>query len=103
MPDEGLFTGTATMSRSEAHAAVKLHESIHWTSHSSRLDRQLGKRFGDNQYAAEELIAEIGSALICAELGVSQDVRPDHAQYLAHWLDLCAARHNLSNREVSVM
>jgi len=91
MPDEALFTGTETMSRAESYAAVKLHEALHWTSHASRLNRELGKRFGDHQYAAEELIAEIGSALICAELGVSQDVRADHAQYLAHWLQIMKA------------
>jgi antirestriction protein ArdC len=91
LPDEGLFTGTAHMTREESHAAVKLHETVHWTSHPSRLDRQLGKRFGDDQYAAEELIGEIGSALLCAELGVSQDVRADHAQYLSHWLSIMKA------------
>jgi antirestriction protein ArdC len=34
-----------------------------------RCDRQLGKRFGDNAYAAEELIAELGAAFVCADLG----------------------------------
>lgn len=53
-----------------------------------RLDRVLGKRFGDQAYAAEELVAEIGAAFLCAELGITQDVRGDHAQYLAQWLDL---------------
>ncbi|MHB1104630.1 MAG: zincin-like metallopeptidase domain-containing protein, partial [Devosia sp.] len=47
-----------------------------------------GKRFGDQAYAAEELVAEIGAAFLCAELGITQDVRPDHAQYLANWLKL---------------
>ena len=46
MPDEGLFTGTATMTRSEAYFAVLGHEHIHWTGHGSRLDRNLAKRFG---------------------------------------------------------
>ncbi len=86
MPDEGLFTGTDSMSRSEAWHATEAHEGIHWTSHASRLNRELGKRFGDDQYAAEELIAEVGAAMLCARLEITQDVREDHAKYLAHWL-----------------
>ena len=88
MPDEGLFTGTATMTRSEAYFAVLAHEHIHYTGHPSRLDRNLAKRFGKAEVAAEELVAEIGSAFLCAELGITQDVRADHAQYLANWLQL---------------
>lgn len=88
MPDEGLFTGTDTMSRSEAWHAVELHEGIHWTLPAERCNRALGKRFQNNERAAEELVAEIGSAMLCAKLEVTQDVRPDHAQYLAHWLEL---------------
>ena len=103
MPDEHLFTGTTTMTRSEGYFAVLGHEHIHWTGHGSRLDRHLSQRFGKAERAAEELVADIGSAFLCAELGITQDVRPDHAQYLAHWLQLCAAPHNFSNREVSVM
>lgn len=91
MPDEGLFTGTDTMTRSEAWHAVELHEHAHWTSHKSRCNRELGRRFGDKEYIAEELIAEIASAQLCALLGVTQDVRLDHAQYLAHWLTLMKA------------
>jgi antirestriction protein ArdC len=88
MPDEGTFTGTATMTRTEGYYATLGHEHIHWCGASTRLNRQFGKRFGDAAYVAEELVAEIGSAFLCAELGISQDVRPDHAHYLAHWLDL---------------
>ena len=53
-----------------------------------RLGREMGKRFGDYAYAAEELVAEIGSAFLCSELGITQDTRADHAQYLANWLKL---------------
>jgi antirestriction protein ArdC len=88
MPDESLFTGTATMTRSESYFAVLGHEHIHWTGHSSRLDRNLSQRFGKAERAAEELVAEVGSAFLCAELGITQDVRADHAQYLANWLQL---------------
>jgi antirestriction protein ArdC len=86
MPDEGLFCGTDTMSRSEGYFATLVHELTHWTSPGHRLARDLGKRFGDSAYAAEELVAEIGSAFLCSELGITQDTRADHAQYLSHWL-----------------
>ncbi len=41
--------------------------------------------------------------MLCAETGVTQDTRADHAQYIANWLQLWRAAHNCSNREVSVM
>lgn len=88
MPDEGLFTGTQTMTRSEGYYATLVHELVHWSGAKHRLGRDMGKRFGDDAYAAEELVAEIGAAFLCAELQITQDVRPDHAQYLSHWLKL---------------
>lgn len=88
MPGEELFCGTGTMTRSEGYYAVLVHELTHWSGAKHRLNREFGKRFGDNAYAAEELVAEIGSAILCAELGITQDVRADHAQYLAQWLML---------------
>jgi len=63
-----------------------LHEAAHWTGHKSRLDRQFGKRFGDAAYAFEELVAEISAAFLCADLGVSNHPRNDHAEYVASWL-----------------
>jgi antirestriction protein ArdC len=95
MPEEGLFTGTATMTRSESYYAVLAHEHVHWTGHDKRLARESGKRFGDAAYAAEELVAEIGSAFLCAELGITQDTRPDHAHYLANWLQLLKSDRKL--------
>lgn len=70
----------------ESYAATKAHELTHWTSHPSRLDRVLGKRFGDEAYAAEELIAELGAAFLSVDLGITPEPREDHAAYLAHWL-----------------
>jgi antirestriction protein ArdC len=58
----------------------------HWTSHETRLNRNLGKRFGDDTYAMEQLVAELGAAFLCADLGVSNSPRPDHAAYIADWL-----------------
>jgi antirestriction protein ArdC len=73
------------MNRSEGYYATLIHELTHWSGASSRLARDMGKRFGDDAYAGEELATETGSAFLCAELGITQDVRADHAQRLAQW------------------
>ena len=65
---------------------VAFHELTHWTAHKSRLDRDLKNRFGSRSYAAEELIAELGAAFLCAEFGFDGDVR--NAGYIATWIDL---------------
>ncbi|MCC7036028.1 MAG: DUF1738 domain-containing protein [Alphaproteobacteria bacterium] len=71
----------------ESYYATILHELIHATSHKSRLDRSFNaKRFGDNGYAREELVAELGAAFLSADLGITPEIREDHAAYLAHWL-----------------
>lgn len=62
------------------------HELGHWTGHPSRLARDLSGRFGSRAYAAEELVAEMASAFVCAALGIVPTVR--HADYIASWLDL---------------
>jgi antirestriction protein ArdC len=66
--------------------ATSAHEHIHWTGHPERLARDLTGRFGSDAYAAEELVAELGAAMWCAQAGVSATTRHDHAAYLAHWL-----------------
>jgi antirestriction protein ArdC len=88
MPRPELFCGTDTLSREEGYYAVLAHECAHATGHHSRCDRDLSSRFGTAGYAKEELIAEISSAIICAELGITQDTRPDHAAYIANWLQI---------------
>ena len=70
----------------ESYAAVKAHELTHWTAHERRLARTFGARFGDDAYAAEELVAEMGAAFLCVGLGITPEARDDHAGYLAHWL-----------------
>jgi antirestriction protein ArdC len=64
--------------------ATALHELTHWTSHPSRCNRQLGQRFGDDAYAAEELIAEMGAAFLCAHCRLDGELH--HAGYLGSWL-----------------
>ena len=71
--------------------STRAHETGHWTAHAWRCNRQLGKRFGDNAYAAEELIAELGAAFVCAHLGLSTEPREDHAQYIQSWLRVLKA------------
>jgi antirestriction protein ArdC len=72
---------------SESYYATLAHESVHWTRHPSRLDRDFGrKRFGDQGYAREELVAELGSAFLSADLGLTPTVRDDHAAYIASWI-----------------
>ena len=75
----------------ESYSATLAHELTHWTAHPARLARELGKRFGDNAYAAEELIAEMGAAFLCADLGITPETRDDHAAYLATWLEVLKA------------
>jgi antirestriction protein ArdC len=80
LPSPGAFTSAA------AYCATKAHELVHWTGHPQRLAREFGQRFGDAAYAFEELVAELGAAFVCADLGLAADVRDDHAAYLASWL-----------------
>jgi antirestriction protein ArdC len=65
------------------------HELTHWTAHKSRLNRDLKNRFGSHRYGAEELIAELGAAFLCAEFGFDGDLR--HAGYIGHWIELLKA------------
>jgi antirestriction protein ArdC len=91
LPLREAFQGSPTSTATEAYYSTLLHELTHWTAPKARCDRELGKRFGDRAYAAEELVAELGAAFLCAELGVTNEARADHAQYLASWLDLMKA------------
>ncbi len=68
---------------------VAFHELTHWSGHKSRLDRDLKNRFGSRNYAAEELIAELGAAFLCAEFGFDGDARS--AGYIAGWIELLKA------------
>lgn len=71
----------------ESYYATLAHEMTHWTKHEKRLDREFGrKRWGDEGYAAEELVAELGAAFLCADLDLTPELREDHAAYIGHWL-----------------
>ncbi len=73
----------------ESFYATLAHEATHWTKHASRLDRDLGrKHYGDEGYAREELVAELGAAFLCADLDLTLEVREDHANYVGFWLQV---------------
>jgi antirestriction protein ArdC len=73
----------------ESYYAALAHECTHWTRHKSRLDRDMGrKKWGDAGYAMEELVAELGSAFLCADLDLTPEVREDHAAYISGWLEV---------------
>lgn len=91
MPDRERFFATASGSAGENWYATLLHELVHWSGADHRLARKFGKRFGDEAYAMEELVAELGSAFLCGDLGLSASPRPDHASYLASWLQVLKA------------
>ena len=97
----------------ESYYATLLHELTHWTRHETRLNREFGrKRWGDAGYAAEELVAELGAAFLCADLGVTPSPRGSlvlsrvlarsaeerQARHL-HRRRACAARRRLSPRD----
>lgn len=63
-----------------------LHELVHWTGHKNRLGRLQSGGFGSEAYAKEELVAELGSAFLCSELGIDAEPREDHAAYLQSWI-----------------
>ena len=69
----------------------RVRHNAHWVGHSSRLARDFGaKSWGDDGYAMEELVAEIGSAFLCATLGIAPEVREDHAAYIDCWVRVLA-------------
>jgi antirestriction protein ArdC len=78
MPDKTQFKSEAS------YYATLLHELAHWSGHKSRLDRDLSGRFGNEAYAAEELIAELSAAFLCAKFNVTGELR--HSSYIASWL-----------------
>jgi antirestriction protein ArdC len=67
---------------------VWLHENGHASGAKHRLDRDLSGRFGSAAYAAEECCVEILSGLVLADLGIAHHPRPDHAAYIASWIEV---------------
>ena len=89
--DEITMPEIAAFSDRDHYRSTLAHELSHWSGHESRLARSLSGRFGSDAYAMEELIAELSSAMIGAELGLPVAHLDDHASYLASWLKVLKA------------
>ena len=79
----------------EEYYSALFHEMIHWTSHPTRLNRNASGRYGDNEYAYEELVAELGSAYLCSLCGISNVTFNNHASYIDGWLRLMKSDTNI--------
>jgi antirestriction protein ArdC len=75
----------------DAYYSVLSHELTHWTGAAHRLERKFGDRFGDERYAVEELVAEMGAAFMCAAMGIDGKASEDYAGYLQSWLKVLKA------------
>lgn len=82
LPEREYFTS------SENYFATALHELCHWTGHESRLNRHFSKRFGDDAYAFEELVAELGAAFVVGHVGFVDATIENHAAYVESWLSV---------------
>lgn len=91
MPQAEIFHGSDTSTATESYYSTLLHELTHWSGHKTRCDRFAGGTFKKDDYAREELVAELGAAFLCSHLGVTLDPRPDHAAYIDHWLKILKA------------
>ncbi|WP_033577462.1 ArdC family protein [Dickeya chrysanthemi] len=78
LPERHLFSDAANF------YATGLHELVHWSGARARLNREMKGKFGSEGYAFEELIAELGSAFLMADLGIVGEVQ--HESYIASWL-----------------
>lgn len=77
----------AAFETDKSYVATLAHEVVHATGHESRLKRDLSGRFGSDSYAMEELVAELGSAMLCARYGLeAAELDKQHAAYLKNWL-----------------
>jgi len=76
----------SAFAQSAGYYGTALHELAHWTGHGSRLNRQFGRRFGDDAYAMEELVAEMACAYLCAHCRIDGCLQ--HAAYVSSWLSV---------------
>lgn len=86
LPDKIYMPQRERFTNPENFYATVLHELAHWTGHHSRLNRQFGKRFGDDAYALEELVAELGAAFTVGQLGMVESTIEAHADYVQSWV-----------------
>jgi len=73
----------------ESYHSTLAHEMTHWTKHPSRLARDFGRRqWGDEAYAQEELVAELGAAFLCTDLELTTEPHEENTSYIANWLEI---------------
>jgi antirestriction protein ArdC len=77
----------AAFAAAQGFCSTLIHEMGHWSGAPARLNRDLRNRFGSHDYAREELRAEIGQMMVCAELGIADCDFSNNAAYVAHWLE----------------
>lgn len=82
--DEIVLPLRAAFPSPEAFYSTAFHELTHWSGHTTRLGRALNGRFGDEDYAREELVAELGASMLCSHAGL--DVVADSAAYIDSWI-----------------
>lgn len=97
MPPKEQFIGSKTSSATECYYSTLFHELTHWTGAEPRCIRIFGK-FGDQKYAHEELVAELGAAFLCADLHITNSPREDHAAYINNWLSVLKRDMNAIGR-----
>jgi antirestriction protein ArdC len=93
----------AAFATAQGRSGVLIHEMSHWSGAPSRLNRDLRNSFGSHGYAREELRAEIGQVMVCAELGIADVDFSNNAAYIASWLELWGGGHYSNNREAAIM
>lgn len=89
--DYVMMPSPKSFEKEDFYYAVRFHETIHWTGHKDRLDRDgisQVKPFGAEEYSLEELVAEFGSAMLCARTGISNMTLDNSLGYMAHWLEV---------------
>lgn len=76
--------------KADRYYSTLAHELTHWTGHPTRTPRKFPRAaaFTPATYAREELVAELGAAFLCADLGINLTPRPDHADYISTWLQV---------------
>ena len=80
LPNRDAFTSPAEF------YSTAMHELTHWTGHKNRLNRDFTGRFGSQSYAFEELVAELGSAFLNANIGLTGETIQNNAAYIDNWL-----------------
>lgn len=90
----------AAFADAKSYYSTLAHEAVHWTGHGSRLDRSNMHKFGTPEYAYEELVAEIGSAMLMSLMDLEPEPQPRHAQYIKGWLTLLKEQPNALHQAI---